>query len=316
MVTLTPLLAVALAAAPLGAPAQPDAGGPAVHVLQVGAARIEVLLPIRELELDDGAVLEWIAASARAVTAYEGRFPVATAVVRIQSHGGNGVLWATARFARSPEIRVLMGQATRMEDLHRDWVMTHEMVHLGFPSLTEQNDWMEEGLATYLEPIARARVGAISAEEAWGRLVVFLPKGLPKDGDRGLDLTPTWGRRYWGGAGFWLLADVEVRRRTHGRRGLDDALRAIVAAGGTIGEAWEVDRVIATGDQATGVPVLRDLYRRMATSPDPIDLDELWRSLGVRCDGAHVALDDKAPLAAVRRAITGTAEGSTRASRP
>ena len=81
-------------------------------------------------------------------------------------------------------------------------------------------------------------------------------------------------------------------------------MRAIVAAGGTIGQSWEVERVIATADRAVGAPVLRDLYRRMATSPYPAGLDGFWRSLGVRCEAGHVVLNDEAPLAQVRRAIT------------
>ena len=86
---------------------------------------------------------------------------------------------------------------------------------------------MEEGLATYVEPLGRARTGLIAVEQVWSELLDGLPKGLPGAGDRGLDRTPTWGRTYWGGALFWFLADVEIRRRTSGRRGLD-ALRAIV----------------------------------------------------------------------------------------
>ena len=41
--------------------------------------------------------------------------------------------------------------------------------------------------------------------------------GLPEPGDEGLDYTHTWGRTYWGGATFCLLADVRIRRETHNR---------------------------------------------------------------------------------------------------
>lgn len=57
------------------------------------------------------------------------------------------------------------------------------------------------------------------------------PFGRPEAGDRGLDRTPTWGRTYWGGAFFCFVADVQIREATHGAKSLDDALRAIVAAG-------------------------------------------------------------------------------------
>jgi hypothetical protein len=48
-----------------------------------------------------------------------------------------------------------------------------------------------------------------------------------------------------------------------------------------------------------GQTVLTDLYRRMKDAPEPVDLDGLWRSLGV----AGGVLNDDAPLAKVRRAI-------------
>ena len=93
--------------------------------------------------------------------------------------------------------------------------MTHEMVHLAFPSVPDEHHWIEEGIATYVEPIARAQVGDLSPEIVWRELVDGLPKGLPAPGDHGLDNTHTWGRTYWGGALFCLMADIEIHRRTN-----------------------------------------------------------------------------------------------------
>jgi hypothetical protein len=296
-------LVIAIFAAP-SVPAS-DPGDPALRVLQVGGARLTVVLPRHRLDVADDAVLEWVAAAAGAVAAYQGRFPVPSATVRIRVHAGRGIGSGSARCGASPEIRVSVGNATLPEDLRHDWVLTHEMVHLGFPSLDDQHHWMEEGLATYLEPVARARAGLLSPEEAWGKLVVFLPKGLPGKDDRGLDRTPTWGRTYWGGAAFWLLCDVEIRRRTHGRKGLEDVLRAVVAANGTLGAPWDVEEVIETGDVAVGAPILRELYQRLAITAAVVDLEELWHSLGVGHEDGAVVLNDQAPLAPIRRAITG-----------
>ena len=50
-----------------------------------------------------------------------------------------------------------------------DWIITHEMVHLAFPSVAEKHHWIEEGLATYVEPVARARVGQLIARKDLGR---------------------------------------------------------------------------------------------------------------------------------------------------
>src|SRR5882762_6572460 len=138
----------------------------------------------------------------------------------------------------------------------RSWELVHELVHLGFPSLPRRHHWAEERLATYVEPIVRARAGELSAEKVWGNLVRGLPQGLPGRGDEGLDRTLTWGRTYWGGALFWLLADVEIRERPGNRLGLEDALRPLVAQGGSIAERWPLQRALEVGDRAVGTRVL------------------------------------------------------------
>jgi len=106
---------------------------------------------------------------------------------------------------------------------------------------------------------------------------------------------------------FFLLADVEIRERTGNASGLQDALRAIVAAGGTLDAEWEPSRAFEIGDRATGVPVLRELYERMKATPVHVDLDHLWNQLGVKARGAEIVFDDAAPLAPVRRAIVSAA---------
>ena len=40
--------------------------------------------------------------------------------------------------------------------------MTHEMVHLAFPSVAREHHWIEEGITTYVEPIARAETGELA----------------------------------------------------------------------------------------------------------------------------------------------------------
>ena len=50
--------------------------------------------------------------------------------------------------------------------------------------------------------------------EIWQAMMRDMPKGLPQAGDQGLDNTGTWGRKYWGGAMFCLLADIEIRKAT------------------------------------------------------------------------------------------------------
>ncbi|HEY3742905.1 MAG TPA: hypothetical protein VGL53_23825, partial [Bryobacteraceae bacterium] len=113
-----------------------------------------------------------------------------------------------------------------------------------------------------------------------------------------------WGRTYWGGAIYWILVEVEIRKRTSNKKGLEQALRGILKNAGSIQDDSEMEPVLAAGDKATGTTVLTDLYNQMKDQPHPVNLDELWKSLGVSWHaGGHVVYDDKAPLAATRRAI-------------
>jgi hypothetical protein len=133
--------------------------------------------------------------------------------------------------------------------------------------------------------------------------------GEPEAFDRGLDRTHTWGRTYWGGALFCLVADVEIRRQTNNAYGLQDALRAIVEAGGTIDKDWHLTRVLSVGDKATHTSVLEDLYSKWSETPVRIDLPLLWNQLGVRQEDGHIVFDDAAPLSRVRMGITAPRTG-------
>jgi predicted metalloprotease with PDZ domain len=135
-------------------------------------------------------------------------------------------------------------------------------------------------------------------------MVRDMPKGVPGPNSHGLDQTRSWANTYWGGAVFCLLADVQYRERTQNRRGLQHALRGILAAGGNIQEEWPITRAFEVADHAAGVPVLGELYARMKDAAVPVDLPDLWRRLGVSADGASVRFNNDAELAAVRQAIT------------
>jgi predicted metalloprotease with PDZ domain len=193
-----------------------------------------------------------------------------------------------------------------MDDLKRDWVMVHEMVHLALPDMEDRHAWLSEGLAVYVEPIARVQAGDLSAKEIWFAMMRDMPKGLPDAGDRGLDNTGTWGRKYWGGAMFCLFADIEIRKRTNNRLGLQDAMRGVLAAGGNHEEDWPIERVLSTADKAVGVDVLTKLHDAWGQKPVAPDLDALWRDLGLRLRDGGLDFDDTAPLAAIRAAITKT----------
>jgi hypothetical protein len=272
--------------------------------LDVVGGTIHVAFAPGKIALPREKVLDWITASAKAISTYYGRFPVSSLKLLLVPVDGPRVRGGTTWGYRGAAIRVLIGRDANEDDLRRDWVMVHEMVHLALPDLDDRYAWLSEGLAVYVEPIARVQSGDLSAKEVWQAMMRDMPKGFPQAGDEGLDNTATWGRKYWGGAMFCLLADVEIRKRTGNLKGLQDAMRGVITAGGNHEQDWSIERVLSAADKAVGVDVLTRLHNEMGSKPVTPDLAALWRDLGVKAQGESLEFDDTAPVAAIRKSIT------------
>jgi hypothetical protein len=284
---------------PPGSPAQE----PQTASIKIAGSVIDVTLPTDSMKLSHAELLAWVRGAANAVATYYGHFPVPHLTLKVRSGNGAGIRHGVTYPKDGGLILISVGREADLAATKDDWVLVHEMIHLAFPSMPDDQHWIEEGISTYVEPVARVRVGLMPLDELWRSFVRDMPKGEPESGDEGLDNTHTWGRTYWGGAMFCLLADVRIRERTGNRKSLQDALRGIVEGGGNISEDWDIERALALGDKATGTTVLRDLYRQMRDKPAPADLDQLWKKLGVNLDGGAVQYDDKAPEANIRKAI-------------
>ena len=248
-------------------------------------------------------LLEWVTRSADIVARYYARFPAPSVTVRLVPQSGAGVQGGKTFANPNAYIRMQLGREVTAAQLLGDWVLVHEMTHLALPDTGEEHAWLSEGLATYVEGVARVQAGNRSEADVWAEEMHAMPRGLPQEGDRGLDHTHTWGRTYWGGAMFCLLADVGIRRSTQLRFGLQQALRAVLRESGGLATDWPIERVLRTGDAAVGTRTLEELYGRMQDTPVTPDLMTLWRELGVLPEGDSVRLVDDAPLAAVRHAI-------------
>jgi hypothetical protein len=275
-----------------------------ISTLIVNGSHIDITIDGDKKSLLDSGVLAWIQSAAESVATYYGRYPVPHLTLRITPFSGHGVRHGQTFGMHGGLIKIGLGTETSREELMHDWMLTHEMIHLAFPSVPDEHHWIEEGLSTYVEPIARIRAHHMHEEEMWADLVRDLPRGQPQSGDEGLDHTHTWGRTYWGGALFAFLADIEIRRQTQNKKGLQDALRAILESGGDIRADWPLTKALSIGDQATNTTALTDLYNQMKDKPVTVDLDAKWKELGVEVNGRTVHLNDDAPQSALRRAIT------------
>ncbi|MHB8475637.1 MAG: hypothetical protein ACYDBZ_05055 [Steroidobacteraceae bacterium] len=297
-------------AAPAAAAAR-DAATPAAGCADPAALGIVVRGATLCASIDDRAhsirtelLRDWIDRSARIVAAYYARFPAPLVVLRIRVEPGTGVRGGRTTNDSGPMIQVSVGADTTAGDLAADWVLVHEMVHLALPEIGRRHNWLAEGLAVYVEGVARAQFGNRDIADVWAENRRSMAQGLPQAGEGGMDESPSWGRTYWGGALFCLQADVKLRERTHNRAGLQTALRAILEETGGYRAERGIDDVLRIGDAATGTRVLQGLYQANRAAPVTPDLAQLWQQLGVPEDPKSQPFDDHAPLAAIRIAIT------------
>jgi len=268
--------------------------------LTIAGSQLEVNIRDKVLLSKQDILLDWIMYSAQVVHQYYGRFPVDRLNIKLNVAGGYSVRFGQAFGGESPHLRIVVGEDINQEMLRKDWIMVHEMVHLAMADVPRSNRWLLEGLATYVESIARAQQGYLSEEFVWNGFINRMPQGLPAAGDEGLDYTPTWGRTYWGGAIFCLLADIEIRKLTNNQMSLREALQGILKDGYSMQSDATPMQIFESGDTATGVPVLVNLYLKMRADPVTVDLQALWLDLGVDLKNDQVVYNAEAPLAHVR----------------
>jgi hypothetical protein len=298
LIAVPALMAVFANSAIAGCPAQTTLS------LAVPGGTVCAVIDERVQASQQAMLREWIDRSARIVAAYYAVFPAPLVVLRIQTAPGGGVHGGRTTNESGLAIQVNVGRDATAAELAQDWVLVHEMVHLALPELGRRHNWLAEGLATYVEGIARAQYGNRDITDVWAEYRHSMPLGLPHAGEGGMDETASWGRTYWGGALYCLQADVAVREKTGNRLGLQTALRAILKETSGYRTERDIDDVLRIGDAATGTRVLEDLYAEIKATPMAPDLDLLWTRLGVPSDPKSEPFDDHAPLAAIRIAIT------------
>ena len=278
--------------------------------LQLNESLICITLDDAALKKQQPLLRTWIDRSAHIVADYYGKFPAPLVVIRLRGMDGGGVNGGRTSNDGGLMIQMRVGRDTSAATLTADWVLVHEMVHLALPEVGRTHDWLAEGLATYVEGIARAQDGNRAIADVWAEDRNSMPKGLPHAGEGGMDQSPSWGRTYWGGALYCLQADIAIREQTANRVGLQTALRAILNETGGYGFERDISDVLRIGDAATGTHVMYGLYQQIRATPQSPNLELLWTLLGIPNDPLTQPFDDRAPLAAIRIAITAKPGGA------
>jgi hypothetical protein len=92
-------------------------------------------------------------------------------------------------------------------------------------------------------------------------------------------------RVYWAGAAIMLMADVELRRRTHGQASLDSVLTGLAGLRDAADRPYSAKDLLAHMDAIANQQVFVELGMRHAHAAAFPELDQLYGELGLREDG-------------------------------
>ncbi len=299
---------------------QPDAQGryavPLARIDEVGPLLLGevsavglVADPQLTLALPTGTALApeqltaWVDAVAEGNRRFWGGSPAQHGLVILVPSPRDGVPFGRVLSLGGSVVTALVGKGATARDLYDDWVLVHEFLHLGSPMMRDAGPWLNEGIATFYEPVLRARAGWKSEDEVWREWITQMPRGLPAMTDIGLSNAGRGGI-YWGGAVFVLMAEIELLQASQGTYGFSDCLRQVLADGGDATTKWPTMRLLQSCDKTIEQDVLAALAQRHVAEGSTMSLDEIWRKLGVTLsEVGKIIYDDSAELAWLRPLI-------------
>jgi len=246
-------------------------------------------------------LVDWVRRTAQAESNYWQGFTAKQMLVGLVPMQRPGVGYGRTVSGGGATVMIEVGATVDQRRLFNDWVLVHELIHTGMPFVRGRGTWLMEGAATYIEPIIRARAGWKTEEEVWKEWVDNMPRGVAAFA---AGLTNASGQQnYWAGAAFMLMTDIGIRRATDGAKGLEDCLAGALWSGLDAPQTVQVVDYAAACDRAVGVKVMGELVDRYYRGAAPVDLNALWKELGVALVGGRIALDDSAPSAKWRKMI-------------
>jgi hypothetical protein len=299
-----------------------------IDVIEVAGARLRVAVLGQGWQVERGVLLAWLREAAAAVAGLYDGFPEPEAQIIVLPAPGRRVAHGNAAQGGGPSIALMVGTEITAEKMRDDWVAVHELLHLGMPTVDDSARWLSEGMATYYEPLLRARAGWITPAQAWEILHEGFQRGSARgsgrtltDESRHMGETHEYWRVYWAGAAIAMIADVTLRRHADAPT-LDEQMRAIrdCCLHGT--RTWPAAALLAEiavpGETPGEVPDLASVAGDYADEVRFPELAETYAALGLRFDAQGRLLGTDEELAPEARALRAALvnRDSRRDSRP
>jgi hypothetical protein len=252
-------------------------------------------------------VREWVRRGGAAMADFYGGLPAPQVEVILVAEPGNSQagLFGTVFHPEHPSVVLLFCPDASDKDFQDDWIPTHELFHIGNPSLSHRVPWFTEGVATYYQDVLRGRTHNQEPVAMWGDMYDgfrrycdpswWVPLQVES---REMSRRHGYQRVYWGGACLMFRADAAIREHSHGKRSLDDVVRNALLRSRE--DDLDEEQLITMIDQAAGRPIARETL----TTKKALPMKELYQQLGIEPTGPDtVRLHDDAPLAWVRKGI-------------
>ncbi|MFT5429971.1 MAG: hypothetical protein ACI9OJ_000644 [Myxococcota bacterium] len=262
----------------------------------------------------------WVSSAVEAVASiYGGRFPAdqlcvfAFPVIGLSAP----VLHGYAQRGGGGHVLLYLNMMAKDDELPGEWVAIHELFHLAMPWVPES--WLGEGMATWYGEVLRVRGGHLTERKFWEGLLDGFDRGRRTgtgrtlvDESKEMHKTRAYKRVYWGGAFYAMALDVALREGSGGAKTLDGAM---VAVRKRFSHSRPVPglELLAGIDDWYGKPLAVPMARRAMSATTFPDVAPLLKRLGISLVNGKIVLDDTAPLAHIRNALTVTIDRRTRA---
>lgn len=276
--------------------------------------RIE-LLRVAE-DIDAAPIVDWIQETAYNITLAYGRFPNPAARIVVFPIGNtpwpsdSPVLFGRVVRDGGETVELLIDSQQPMQSFYEDWTATHELSHMMLPYLRAEQRWIGEGFAQYYQNVLLARAGRYTENYAWQKLYDGLERGresvpgLSPNAAASGDERNSRMKIYWSGAALALMADVELRQRSHGKESLDTVLDQFQRCCLPSQRTWSGAELFTTFDSFLELPLFMNLYRQYADAAGFPNVRPLLGQLGVAVDDGEVRLRSDTELAEIRAALT------------
>lgn len=207
---------------------------------------------------------EWLTESVFAISQIYGRFPIDQAQVLVAPIGKKreAIPWAEVQRAGLPAAHLFIDQTRPIKEFKQDWTTIHELSHMLIPRVEYRDRWLSEGLASYYQNVAKARAGLLTEQQAWRKLKLGFAKGR-KALAGNLRSSRSTKHLYWGGAAFYLLADVRLRNLQVPQT-LDQVLDLFQQCCLPNDRLWSAEQLVSQLDNLSKTSIFTDLLNNEA----------------------------------------------------